>query len=90
MGVRDLRWIFLIPNRTKHLPADGLALTPLRWSSKIDQQIDQKNQDKFDKNPGMGLAQNNVQADVLVLNPKLKPTSLNPFLFDPIFVAKNV
>ena len=30
MGVRDLRWIFLIPNRTKHLPADGLALTPLR------------------------------------------------------------
>ena len=38
----------------------------------------------------MGLAQNNVQADVLVLNPKLKPTSLNPFLFDPIFVAKNV
>ena len=73
-----------MPNRSKHLPAHGLVLTPLREISfllqKSIKKIDQK-QDKNNKNLGVGLAQNHLQADVLVLTPKLNPISLTPFRF---------
>ena len=46
MWCRNSRWVFFIPNRSKHLPAHGLVLTPLREISfllqKIDQKIDQE------------------------------------------------
>ena len=49
-----------------------------------------KNQDKNDKNFGLGLAQNHLQADVLVLTPKLNPISLTPFRDWSVFVTKNI
>ena len=45
---------------------------------------------KIDQKIGLGLAQNHLQADVLVLTPKLNPTSLTPFRFWSVFVTKNV
>ena len=93
MWCRYSRWIFFIPNRSKHLPAHSLVLTPLREISFLLQKSIKnpiKKQDKNNKNLGLGLAQNHLQADVLVLTPKLNPTSLTPFRFWPAFVTKNV
>ena len=78
---RNSRWVFLGAKCLKHLPADVLELTPLRFRCKNRSKTSTKLNLKLAEKIGLGLAQNHLQADVLVLTPKLNPTSLTPFRF---------